>query len=503
REQGSIIQKERRRNKLLMDRQLEMQQTKNEISLLLAEQEQSKLKLRQADLEQQKKEKELELSQSQLAILKKENELQNEKYRNKDLESRQIAQMLEILKQKSMAAEQQQKAVEQQQKIDLLQKEKIVQQLQLDKRKEDILQLEREKQQNSRIKTYNISISILLFLLLMVAIQLYLIRNKRNKLLTQHNATISRMNTEITTQNEELVSINEQLNDRTNELHEQNLKMASVQEIIREQNDKLRLYNKNLEDEVERRTKEIMQNNSRLLDYNEQMEKFTYAISHNLRAPIARLLGLVNVVDYASAADQKYILEKIKESSLNLDDVIKDLSRILDLRSESHVTEPVDLKVRLRKVTHMLENNIKETDTTLVADFHNAPLISGITTYIDSIFYNLISNAIKYRSPERAPVISIQSMHEDNTYVIRFSDNGIGIDLQKYGDKIFGLYKRFNLEIEGKGLGLYLVKSHVQAMHGQIKIESIPNRGTTFNIILPVIDTTQQNMTEVTNKKEL
>jgi signal transduction histidine kinase len=102
--------------------------------------------------------------------------------------------------------------------------------------------------------------------------------------------------------------------------------------------------------------------------------------------------------------------------------------------------------------------------------------------YLTSILLNLLTNAIKYRSPQRSLIITIKThIHKDYT-ILSFSDNGIGIDMQKFGHKVFGLYQRFHNNIDGKGLGLYIIKSQVDAMDGKVEVESAENEGTTFRI---------------------
>ncbi len=496
RQQDQIIQKERRRNKQLADRQLEAERTKNEIRILLAEQDKNRFKILEAAMEKQKNEQELQLKISELQMLKKDNELQGEKYKNKDLETQHISQMLELEKQRS-------NSLEQQQKIALLQKHQEVQQLQLDKQKKEVDQLEKDKRQSQEIRNYNLIVSSLLFLLLLIALNMYFYRNRKNRMLTQQNATISRMNQEISAQNEELMSVNDQLNERTEELHQQNDKILEAQEIIHEQHEKLISHSKNLEEEVERRTQEIRNANAELVKSNSQMEQFTYAISHNLRAPIARLLGLVNIIQYANGQEYLFILDKIKESSFDLDSVIKDLSMILDAKYKAkEIVEFIDLNVKVEKTKLVLDKIIDESSAQITSDFSKGNILYANNGYIESIFYNLLSNALKYRSPDRPCIIKVSSEIRNDLFVLSFSDNGIGIDLEKHGDKVFGLYKRFNLDIEGKGLGLYLVKSHALAMGGEVQIESSPDQGTTFRIILPIkkIDS-EEEQTQVAHQQ--
>jgi signal transduction histidine kinase/tetratricopeptide (TPR) repeat protein len=477
--QEQIIQKEKRRNKLFLDRQLEVERVRSEIRVLLSEQEKQKLVVANSLIAQEAKQNELQLKERELEILRQENELQEEKYLNTILKNKQINQMFELLEQRSNAEQQTQK-------IELLEQYKKFQELQLQKRKADIEQLQISQLQDRKIKNYNFLVSGLLLLLLVIAVKLYAYRNSKNKVLVERNNTISQMNLEISSRNEELISINDQLNIRTLELHSQNNKLNAAHELINEQNEKLRLYNRNLEGEVLKRTEEIREHSARLAEYTSQMEKFTYAISHNLRAPIARLLGLINIISPNEPGPElEFLLSKVKESSTQLDDVIKDLSMILELRAEKHKElETVNLKRHISNVLMLHDDVIKQVVPRIVIDF-KVETINSIGSLVDSMLYNLIGNSLKYRQPDRELVIQITSEEEESCVVLRCSDNGIGIDMAKYGDKLFGLYKRFETRVEGKGLGLYLIKSHVESLQGWISVESTLGKGTTFIVRLP------------------
>jgi signal transduction histidine kinase len=137
------------------------------------------------------------------------------------------------------------------------------------------------------------------------------------------------------------------------------------------------------------------------------------------------------------------------------------------------------------KIKSMLKDKIQESETTIQEDFNAAPTCYAVPAYIESILYNLVSNGIKYRAPERKPVISIKTIKENGRILLTVSDNGIGLDLSKLKDKLFSLYQRFHDHVEGKGLGLFLVKTQVEALNGTIEIDSKVNEGTSFKIHLP------------------
>jgi signal transduction histidine kinase len=248
-------------------------------------------------------------------------------------------------------------------------------------------------------------------------------------------------------------------------------------------------YNKNLETQVDERTKELVKTNFELIRQNNQLEQYGYITAHNLRAPVARILGLTSLLNMNSydPLTDKHIIEKLQHTVSELDTIIHDMNAILDVKSGvENVYELVDLHDKLDKVKSILKESITNTETTIEENFSAARSCVSIPAYIESIFYNLVSNAIKYRSPDRKPVINIKSEVKDHELELVVSDNGIGIDPNQAKDKLFNLYQRFHTHVEGKGIGLFLVKSQVDALNGKIEMESSVNKGTTFRIFLPL-----------------
>jgi signal transduction histidine kinase len=261
------------------------------------------------------------------------------------------------------------------------------------------------------------------------------------------------------------------------------LLLSTIQEqraIIERQNAEMATRNETLEAEVERRTKE-------LLEYNQQLEQFAFIASHNLRAPVATLLGLGQLLDVKelSEEDRKLISANMITSARELDRVVRDLSTILEMRKSSHeLLSRVNLDEEISLIRVSLERELTETNSRLETDFAEVPEIQTVRPLMDSILMNLISNAVKYRHPDRVPKITVRSRREGGEVCLSVRDNGVGMDLDSYGDKLFTLYGRFHSHVDGKGLGLYLVKTHVQAMGGRIEVESEPGKGTAFSVFL-------------------
>jgi signal transduction histidine kinase len=499
--QQRLLEQERKRYSLLFDHQLDIERRENEIRLLFAQNEKeierNEFELRQSRLEQDKKENELSLKQNEIALLKQQQELQASEFRNQELEKQRIAQTLELVQEKS-------KASEQLQHIDLLQKDQELKNLQLQKRQKEIEQLELDNELNARLKAYGILIIALMAFIIFVGLTVLRYRNRKNQMLALQHATIISQNEELTSINEELTSVNEQLNIRTEELYERNATLQEAQKTIYEQNEILKSYNKNLESEVEHRTRELSESNKKLTSYNSQLEQFAYAISHNIRAPIAQLLGLVSIIARArSKEESSQILDMIKNSSHDLDNVIQDLHEILKIRNTSEVKlEEVSFQDILNTVFDKLSASITAIKPDFRIDFSESKTVFTNPQYAEIIVYNLISNALKFRAVNRQCIIHLSTYKELNWIVLTISDNGIGIDLETHGKQLFGLYKRFNLFAEGKGLGLYIVKNQVDSLYGRIEVESTPGIGTTFKVFLPATepDTLQLKEANVQSK---
>jgi PAS domain S-box-containing protein len=219
---------------------------------------------------------------------------------------------------------------------------------------------------------------------------------------------------------------------------------------------------------------------------NSTLEQFTYIVSHNLRAPIAKILGLASIME-SESEENSYIIKKLVEETTNLDNVVKDINVIVSARlSDKEKMETVIFKTQLDQIKHVLDVEIKTSEAIITSDFTAAGEVFTLKSYLYSILYNLVSNAIKYRLPDVPLQITIQSTQDNKFICLSVKDNGRGIDLVKNGTKIFGLYKRFHGEsIAGRGIGLNLVKTHAESMGGRVEVESEVNKGTTFKIYIP------------------
>lgn len=226
---------------------------------------------------------------------------------------------------------------------------------------------------------------------------------------------------------------------------------------------------------------------SNLLRRNRDLEQFANIVSHNIRAPLANIMGLNKLMNLnLSPADKEMALKGISVSAEKLENVIKDLNDLLQVRkTDTSVETWVNLVKLVDDIRLSISDTIAKNKATIICAFDEVYEIKSIKSYIQSIFFNLITNAIKYAKPGVPAVVKIGAEMKGNDVIITISDNGTGIDLSRHGSSIFGLYKRFNESVEGKGLGLYMVKTQVESLNGTISVDSTPGDGTTFTITLP------------------
>lgn len=235
---------------------------------------------------------------------------------------------------------------------------------------------------------------------------------------------------------------------------------------------------KKQEVEKEQLIRELTQN-------NKDLQQFSYITSHNLRAPLSNLTGLLNLIEDIPIdnPELKEILDGFNKSTHLLNETIEDLVKVIVIKDNPSIQkEDLSLKDVFENVFSQLDFLIGLHKPIIIINFDKVPILNTNKAYLESILLNLLTNAIKYKSEIKKSKITISASQVDDTVFLVFKDNGIGIDLVRNKDKVFGLYQRFHNFPDSKGLGLYLVKSQVEAMGGSIEIESEVNKGTTFTL---------------------
>ncbi|HEX8576243.1 MAG TPA: ATP-binding protein [Flavobacterium sp.] len=219
---------------------------------------------------------------------------------------------------------------------------------------------------------------------------------------------------------------------------------------------------------------------------NDRLIDFTHIISHNIRSNTSNISMIVELLNHAESENERNeYLKLLKESNEKLSETIFHLSKTINTQLNP-VSENTNLNVKheIEKVLKGINGIIRAEKAIITLDIEDDLTIETIVAYFESIILNLVTNAIKYKSPERRPNIVIKANRLDEKLHITITDNGLGIDLDKNENKIFGIYKTFHGNKDAVGLGLYMVKNHVIALGGTIQVESEVGVGTTFTIVL-------------------
>lgn len=225
---------------------------------------------------------------------------------------------------------------------------------------------------------------------------------------------------------------------------------------------------------------------SHLKERISQLEEFNQIVSHNMRSPIGNISTLVKFLEEAETEEEKQeYLDYLKRTSDQLLATLNEIVEVIRIRQNPKVVlERISFEEAFAKVKSMFFGQITETGAEIRTDFKLCPSVVYPPVYLESIFLNLLSNSLKYRSQDRKPVIRFHTYWSGSTQILEVEDNGLGIDLNRHGGQIFKLHKRFHRDTDGKGLGLFMTKNQIESLGGEIHVESVPNQGTKFVIQL-------------------
>jgi len=223
-----------------------------------------------------------------------------------------------------------------------------------------------------------------------------------------------------------------------------------------------------------------------LTSRNQDLNQFAYITSHNLRAPLSNLIGLIDILNYELLDEyNKTIVDMFKDSAQKLNETIYDLTQMLSIKSNKDVKiESVSVSRIFKKVCTSFTKQIHTMGIYIHTDFR-CEMIPFNKSYLESVLTNLMSNAIKYCSENRALRIEVVTFPDENGDIIMtFKDNGMGIDLLKHKDRIFGLNERFHNHVNGSGVGLFITKTQITSLGGEISVESEVDKGSTFRVTI-------------------
>ncbi len=244
-------------------------------------------------------------------------------------------------------------------------------------------------------------------------------------------------------------------------------------------------------DSIDQAQRQLRANNEQLTRANVDLDNFIYTASHDLKAPISNIEGLLDalLVDLPAAIVRsepvRPLLDLMQDSINRFKRTIEHLTDVSKLQKEhGHPTAPVDVAAVVRDVRLDLEPLIASTNARLEVDVRAAPTVSFSEKNLRSVVFNLLSNALKYRAPSRPPHVCLRTRPEGEGVLLEVQDNGLGLDAA-HEHRLFGMFQRFHDHVEGTGIGLYMVKKMVENAGGRITVHSEPNRGATFAVYFP------------------
>ena len=267
---------------------------------------------------------------------------------------------------------------------------------------------------------------------------------------------------------QELLKSKKNANELSNKLTAVNKELRSRTALISKQKLQLEKFNQHLENK------------------NRQLSSFAHIVSHNLRAPVSNLIVLKDFYKESTDLNDKAMLfSKVEIVIDRLNETLNELIDSLKIQGNKDIIfDTVTFDTLFAKILAIFDIQILDSKAVVTANFCEAPTVEYPKLYLESILLNLLSNAIRYRAPNRIAQIHFRTEIKNNEIILIATDNGLGIDLKKYGHKIFGLNNTFHRHPDSKGVGLFMTKTQIEAVGGSINVESEVDKGSTFKIIL-------------------
>lgn len=241
------------------------------------------------------------------------------------------------------------------------------------------------------------------------------------------------------------------------------------------------MYNQ-LETKLQERTLMLEQ----ISGQKQQLEEFCHIVAHNMRAPLSNLLLLNDLINTSNSTDDKLMLiEKQGPVVQFMNEMFDNLVDAMQVKHDYDIAKDViDIQQTIEKTINLLQGDILNSKAEIVKELTPGLTVVFPRAYFDSLLFNLVSNTLKFRSPERRLKIEIKTYADNENIFIEVHDNGLGIDMAQHGNNLFKLRKTFHNNPNSKGFGLYITKTQVEAMGGKIWAESTPNQHTVFKIKL-------------------
>lgn len=229
---------------------------------------------------------------------------------------------------------------------------------------------------------------------------------------------------------------------------------------------------------------ELRQNVEIIHEQNNRLLNFAHIVSHNLRSHTGNFKMLLNIIENEiDLITRDECFGYLKTTSNALSDTIEHLKELVDIHTRIiHKKENLNLNLFLNQTLEVLSKEIKDNNVEIVNKIGKRDTVNFNPAYLESILLNFTTNAIKYSHPDRNPKIWYSFKKEKDKSYLMIRDNGIGINLEKHGEKLFGMYKTFHKNKNARGIGLFISKNQIESMGGTIEVESKVNQGTLFKI---------------------
>ncbi|MDH5380061.1 MAG: hybrid sensor histidine kinase/response regulator [Cyclobacteriaceae bacterium] len=257
---------------------------------------------------------------------------------------------------------------------------------------------------------------------------------------------------------------------------------------LKKLNSEINALNLGLEEKVQIRTNKLNLTLSNLQKRNDALYQFSSIISHNLRGPVASILGLSEILNIkeTDSSNKEEIFKHVIGLTKNLDSIVRDLTKIMEVRDQNNLELT---KVNLREVITSVQNRYKnecelnEVEFVFKCDDNLREVFTEVS-YVENVLSLLVSNAINYKKSVADAFVIVKTEKQDDGFYISVEDNGLGIKSDNLKE-VFEPYKRFNVDKNGKGLGLYFAKMQVESLGGTIEVVSEIGKGTKFTIMIP------------------
>ena len=222
-----------------------------------------------------------------------------------------------------------------------------------------------------------------------------------------------------------------------------------------------------------------------LQNQNDRLKNFAHIVSHNLRSHSGNINSLIDLlIEDIPIISENQLIQLLQLASKNMTDTIDNLSDVALVNINNNSLEKVHVNNILKQAISSVKARALKSKVEIINELKGDEYILGIPAYLDSILLNFLTNAIKYKDPQKDSYVKISSHKTNQFYVFSIQDNGLGIDMERFANRIFGMYKTFHGNSDARGFGLFITKNQIEAMGGKVEVESELGVGSEFKVFL-------------------